>query len=128
MFKAGGQVLLLKVEYEKSFYGYLLKEFNRIKKNIPMHIDIFTRKGTVFVISLDDGLSAAFIYMAYCKAREKKLKVSLLYARYIEEDFFPSEIIKIGKKWLNKRVSKREIKLLEKYNITEHVFTRWCRW
>jgi hypothetical protein len=123
--------LLLKVEYELKYYRDLKNKLARVKRRIPIYIDIFAEKGTIFVISLDDALSTTFLYSAYLNAKERGLKSSLLYARYIEEDWFPEEVRVIGRKWLNKKykgLSKKEINLLKKCNITEYVFARWCRW
>jgi len=78
-------------------------------------------------MSLDDGFSASFVYMAYLKAKERGLDAKLLYARFIDESWLPEEVKKLGEKWVDKKISSKEIETLKKITITEHMLERWCK-
>jgi hypothetical protein len=118
-------MLLLRVEYNANYYKSLLHKLTKIKRSVPAHVDVFARGGTVFVMSLDDGLSAAFLYAAYLKAKKKGLNADLMYARYIDEGWLPEEVRKTGEKWLSRRLSGKNVKMLRSRSITEHIFARW---
>jgi hypothetical protein len=118
-------MLQLKVEYEKSYYVDLINKLNKVKRKIPIHVDMFSRKGIIFITSLDDGLSASFLYSAHLKAKKKGLRSDLIYARYIKEDCIPEEIRRLGEKWLSGKPSNEDVQLFKSINITEYVFTRW---
>jgi hypothetical protein len=118
-------MLLLRVEYEVGYYKGLIMKLAKIKRKNPIHVDIFAGKDEVFVMSLDDGFSASFLYLAYLKAREKGLRASLMYAKYIDEGWLPEEVRKTGAKWLTRRLSEEEIKSLKNLSVTEHIFARW---
>jgi hypothetical protein len=115
------------VEYENVFYHNLIQKLGRIEKKIPIHVNIITRDNTIYIVSLDDGFSASFVYMAYLKAKKRRLDAKLLYARFIDESWLPEEIRKLGEKWIYKKLGKREIETLRKIFITEHIFDKWCK-
>jgi hypothetical protein len=121
-------MLLLKVEHDRRYYNKLLRKLTKIRRKIPIHVDIFLRKGTIFAESLDDGFSTSFLYVAYLKAKEKGLKADLLYARYVDESWLPEEVRRLSEKWMFRELSDEEIDILKKISITEHIFERWCRW
>jgi hypothetical protein len=100
-------------------------KLSEVKKRNPIYVDVFARRGEVFIISLDDSISASFLYSAYLRAKEKGLKADLMYARHINEDWLPEEIRKAGKKLLYGILGEKEIELLRSCNITEYIFTRW---
>jgi hypothetical protein len=114
-------MLLLRVEYSGSYYSSLLSKLAKIRRRAPIHVDVFSRKGTVFVESLDDGFSASFLYAAYLKAKGRGLKADMLYARYIDENLLPEEVRKAGRKWLSEGLSEEEAELLKSHSITERV-------
>jgi len=118
---------VLKVEDpDLGIYRNTARKLRKTKQRHPIHVDMIKRGGTIYIFSLDDGHSAAFVYQAYLKAREKGLRVSLLYARYIDEDWIPEEVRETAKKWLSKGLSAEEVKTLRGISITEHMFKRWC--
>ncbi|MCC6023952.1 MAG: hypothetical protein LM600_04560 [Thaumarchaeota archaeon] len=121
-------MLVALIEHNSVYYTNLLQKLDNVKKRIPIHVDVFARKGAIYVIGLDDGFSATFIYMAYLKAKEKGLNAKLLYAMHIDGSWLPEEVRKLGEKWLYQRLGISEIEALKKISITEHVFDRWCRW
>ncbi|MCC6055930.1 MAG: hypothetical protein LM583_04575, partial [Desulfurococcaceae archaeon] len=92
-----------------------------------IHVDVFAREDTIYVMGLDDGFSAMFVYMAYRKAKEKGLRANLMYAMYIDESWLPEEVRKIGEKWLYAKLGAKEVEALKKITITKHVLDRWCR-
>jgi hypothetical protein len=118
-------MLIAMIEYNKLYYGSSLRKLNRVGKKVPIHVDMFAREGTVYVMGLDDGLSATFVYMAYLKAKERGLQASLMYARFIDESWLPEEVKKLGKKWLYQKLGVKEIEELKKVTITEYVFDKW---
>jgi len=120
-------MLILIVKYENVYYHNLIQKLSRTEKRVPIHVDIFIREGSIYVVSLDDGFSASFVYMAYLKAKEKGLDAKLLYARHIDESWFPEEVRKLGEKWMNKKISSKEIETIKKIFITEHIFDKWCK-
>ena len=115
------------VKYENVYYHNLIQKFSRVRKKTIIHVDIFIREGSIYVMSFDDGFSASFVYMAYLKAKEKGLDAKLLYARHIDESWLPEEVRKLGEKWMNKKISSKEIETLRKIFITEHIFDKWCK-
>lgn len=120
-------MLVLKVEGPGSvIYKNTMRKLRKTRQRHPIHVDVIKRGGTIYIFSLDDGYSAAFIYQAYLKAKEKGLRASLLYARYIDEDWIPEEVREVGKMWLSKGLSAEDVKTLRGINITEHMFKRWC--
>lgn len=119
-------MLLLKVEYDAKYYADLLKKLTKLKRKSPIHVDVFSRRGTIFVIGLDDGFSVAFIYVAYLKAKKRGLRTSLLYARYIEENWLPEEVRRLAESWLSGEFSVKDADKLKSYSVTEHVLMRWC--
>jgi len=121
-------MLLLRVEYEPGYYVAFIRRLTKIRRETPIHVDVVAKKRTIFVMSLDDHLSASLLYAAYLKAKDKGLRADLMYARYIDEDLLPEEVRKAGERWLSKKLSKDEIELLKSRSITEHIFTRWWRW
>jgi hypothetical protein len=121
-------MLMAVIEYNHTYYLSLIQKLNRVEGKVPIHVDVFTREGIIYVMSLDDGFSASFAYMAYLKAREKGLNAKLLYARYIDESWLPEEVKKLGGAWLSRRLRNEEIEALKKITITEYVFDRWCKW
>ena len=119
-------MLILKVEYNPIYYNNTLLKLRRIMKNYPIHVDIIRRRETIYLMSLDDGFSVAFLYQAYLKAKEKGLEADLLYARYIDEDWLPEEVKELGRKWLSMKLSEKEIESLKNIHITEYIMGRWC--
>ncbi len=119
-------MLILKVESNSAYYVRIFKKLKRVMKRYPIHVDVFQRGETIYMISLDDGFSVAFLYQAYLKAKERGLKTDLLYARYIDEDWLPKEVKKLGEKWLSMKLSEKEVELLKNTHITEYVMERWC--
>jgi len=120
-------MIILVVEYENTYYHNLIQKLSRTEKRVPIHVDIFVRNKSIYIMSLDDGFSASFLYMAYLKAKEKGLDAKLLYARFIDESWLPEEVKKLGEKWVDKKISSKEIETLRKIFITEHMFDRWCK-
>jgi hypothetical protein len=121
-------MLIAMIEHNPAYYESVLSKLNRIREKRSIHVDVFAREGTIYVMGLDDGFSVAFVYMAYLKAKEKGLNAKLLYARYIDESWLPEEVKKLGEKWLYKKLGMDEIEALKKITITEYVFDRWCKW
>jgi hypothetical protein len=121
-------MLVAVIEYNHTYYLSLIQKLNRVGRKAPIHVDVFTREGIIYVMSLDDGFSATFVYMAYLKAKEKGLNAKLLYARYIDESWLPEGVKKLGEIWLSRGLRNEEIETLKKITITEHIFDRWCRW
>ena len=120
-------MIIAVIEYENTYYHNLIQKLGRVKKKIPIHVDIITRENTIYIMGLDDGFSTSFLYMAYLKAKNRKLDAKLLYARYIDERWFPEEIRKLGEKWTDKKISSKEIETLKKITIIEHIFDKWCK-
>jgi hypothetical protein len=120
-------MLMAIIEFSSVFYANLIQKLEGVKRRTPIHVDVFTREGVIYVIGLDDGFSAAFVYSSYRKAREKGLKTSLMYARFIDESVLPEEVRKLGEAWLRKKLSMKEVEALKKMMITEHVFDKWCK-
>lgn len=118
-------MLELHVEYEGSYYRSLLTKLRRAMRRYPIHVDIVKGENTIYMFSLDDGLSVAFLYRAYLKAKERGLKAELIYSRYIEEDWLPEVVRRLGEKWLTKGLDEKDVKLLKDISITEHMFRRW---
>jgi len=118
-------VLMLRFEYGKELYDDLVGKLKRVSARVPIHVDVFRRNVDVYVIALDDGFSSAFVYAAYLRAKEKGLKPSLAYVRYIDEGFLPEEVRKLGEKWAHGKLSYEEIEKLKGMTITEHVFSKW---
>jgi hypothetical protein len=121
-------MLIAMIGYNESFYTNLIHKYERAREKAPIHVDISTRRGMIYVSGLDDGFSAAFVYMAYLKARERGLEAKLIYARYIDGDWLPEDVRKLGEKWIYKKLSRKEIEELRKKFITEHIFDKWCGW
>ena len=115
-------MLIAIIEYHPVFYVNLVQKFLYTKRRATIHVDIFKRRNSIYVIGLDDGFSATFVYMAYYKARERGLEASLMYARFIDEDVLPHEIKELGKTWLRKKLKREDIEKLKGMMITEHVF------
>jgi hypothetical protein len=118
-------MLMLRFEYGKELYDDLVGKLRRVSRRTPIHVDVFRRGGEVYVLALDDGFSCAFVYAAYLRAKEKGLKASLMYARYIDESFLPSEVKGLGEKWAHGKLSWGEIERLKSITITEHVLSKW---
>jgi hypothetical protein len=114
------------IGYNESFYTNLIHKYERAREKAPMYVDIFARRGVIYVSGLDDGFSAAFVYMAYLKARESGLEAKLIYARYIDGEWLPEDVKKMGEKWMYRKLGRKEIEELKKKFITEHIFDRWC--
>jgi hypothetical protein len=70
MIDSGGAMLIAMIDYNESLYTNLIHKYKRAKRRASLHVDISTRKGVIYVSGLDDGFSAAFVYMAFLKARE----------------------------------------------------------
>jgi hypothetical protein len=121
-------MLIAMIGYNESFYTNLIHKYNRTKKRASLHVDISARRGVIYVSGLDDGFSEAFVYMAYLKARESGLEAKLIYARYIDGEWLPDDVKKMGEKWIYKKLSRKEIEELRKKFITDHIFDRWCGW
>jgi hypothetical protein len=119
-------MLIAMIDYNESFYTNLIHKYERARKKAPIHVDIFARRGVIYVSGLDDGFSAAFVYMAYLKARESGLEAKLIYARYIDGEWLPEDVKKMGEKWIYGKLSRKEIEELKKRFITDHIFDRWC--
>ena len=119
-------MLILKVSADPMYYKNTLLKLRRVLKNHPIHVDIIRRRETIYLMSLDDGFSVAFLYQAYLKAKEKGLEADLLYARYIDEDWLPEEVKELGRKWLSMKLSEKEIESLKNIHITEYIMGRWC--
>ena len=117
--------MLLMFEYDRDLYNDLVSKLKRVRRRIPIHADVFRRKGEVYVIALDDGFSTAFLLSALLKAREKGLRASLMYARYIDESWLPEEVRRLGEKWARGKLSYEEVERLKEMTITEHVFGKW---
>ena len=121
-------MLIAKIEYHPVFYANLIQKLESVKKRTVIHVDVVARKrSTIYVIGLDDGFSAAFVYMAYYKAREKGLRAELMYARFIGEDVLPDEVRKVGETWLRKKLRREDVEKLKKMMITEYVFDKFCK-
>jgi hypothetical protein len=118
-------MLILKVEYEPNLYKTLMKKLRRVEGRIPIHVDVYARRGTIFILSLDDFFSSSFLYSAYLKARGKGLKADLMYARYIGEEWIPEDVRRISMKWISGRLSLEEMEDLKRRSITEHVLGKW---
>lgn len=118
-------MLELHVEYENSYYRSLLFKLRRTMRRYPIHVDIVKGENIIYVFSLDDGFSAAFLYQAYLKARERGLNAELKYSRCIEEDWLPEVVRKLGEKWAKRRLDDEDVKLLKNISLTEHIFRRW---
>ena len=112
-------------EYDRDLYNDLVSKLKRVRRRVPIHVDVFKRQGAVYVLALDDGFSTAFLYAACLKAKEKGLKASLAYVRYIDEGFLPEEVKELGRKWVHGKLSWEEIEKLKGMTITEHVFRKW---
>jgi len=118
-------MLILKISGDH-LYEKTLTKLCRIKRKHPIHVDVFKRGDAVYLFSLDDGYSVAFVYQVYLKAKERGLQASLMYARYIDEDWIPEEIRRAAEKWLSKDLSSREVEALKGLSITEYVLNRLC--
>jgi hypothetical protein len=57
---------------------------------------------------------------------ERGLEARLIYARYIDGEWLPDDVRKLGEKWIYGKLSRKEIEELRKKFITEHIFDRWC--
>ena len=112
-------------EYDRNLYNDLVSKLKRVRRRTPIHADVFRRGGEVYVLALDDGFSTAFTYAAYLRAKEKGLKASLAYVRYINESFLLDDVKRLGEKWAHGKLSWEEIERLKSITITEHVFSRW---
>jgi len=120
-------MLILKVvDTHSSLYKSTMDKLNKLKRKRLIHVDIFKRGDAVYFFSLDDGYSVAFVYQAYLKAKERGLQTSLMYARYIDEDWIPEEVKRAAERWLLKGLSSSEVETLKRLGITEHVLNRWC--
>ena len=119
-------MLIAMIDYNESFYTNLIHKYERAKKRASLYVDIFARRGVIYVSGLDDGFSAAFVYMAFLKARERGLEARLIYARYIDGEWLPEDVKKMGEKWMYRKLDRIEIEELKKRFITEHIFDRWC--
>jgi hypothetical protein len=118
-------VLLLRLDYDRDLYNDLVSKLKRVRRRIPIHADVFRRGVEVYVLALDDGFSTAFLYATYLRAKEKGLKASLMYARFIDEGFLPDEVKELGRKWAHGKLSWGEVERLKKITITEHVLSKW---
>jgi hypothetical protein len=118
-------VLLLRFEYDRDLYNDLVSKLKRVSARVPIHVDVFRRNVDVYVLALDDGFSCAFLYAAYLRAKEKGLKPSLAYVRFIDEGFLPDDVKELGRKWAHGKLSWKEIEKLKGMSITEHVFSKW---
>jgi len=125
--QSGGTMLIALTEYNYAYYRKIIHKLSRIEEKVPIHVNMFASGGAIYIVGLDDGLSASFVYMAYLRAKEKGLDAKLLYARFIDESWLPEEIRKLGEKWIYKKLGKREIETLRKIFITEHIFDKWCK-
>ena len=113
------------IEYHPVFYVNLVQKLESVKKRTTIHVDVIARKrSTIYVIGLDDGFSATFVYMAYYKAREKGLEARLMYTRFIDEGVLPDEVKELGKTWLRKKLRREDVEKLKRTMITEHVFSK----
>jgi hypothetical protein len=126
MIDSGGAMLIAMIDYNESFYTNLIHKYNRTKRRASLYVDMFVRRGVIYVRGLDDGFSAAFVYMAFLKARERGLEAKLIYARFIDGKWLPDDVKKMGEKWIYGKLSRKEIEELRKKFITEHIFDRWC--
>jgi len=109
-----------------SLYVNVIQKLNKVKRKHPIHVDVFKRGNTIYFFSLDDGYSIAFVYQTYLRAKERGLQSSLMYARYIDEDWIPEEIRRAAERWILKGLSSSEVETLKRLSITEHVLNRWC--
>jgi hypothetical protein len=121
-------MLLLRTEWNATYYSFVKAKLRKARAIMPIHVDIFTKKGHIYILGLDDGFSVAFIYLAYIKARDRGLRTELIYARYIDENWIPIEVRKLAEKWLSGTLEEKEIELLKNVTITDYIFSRWCRW
>jgi len=119
-------MLTLRVEYEKNYYRGLVKRLARVRRKAHIHIDVLVKNGLIYVIGLDDGLSATFLYSAYLKAKERGLKAGLYFAWYIDENWIPKEVKELGTKWVSGRLSRKEAERLKSIRFAEYIFERWC--
>jgi hypothetical protein len=119
-------MLVAMTEYNRAYYSNLIYKLNRVREKMPIHVDVFAREGTIYVIGLDDGFSALFVYTAYLKAKGKGLNAKLLYARYIDESWLPEEVRKLGKAWLTRGLKNGEAETLRGLTITEYILNKWC--
>jgi len=120
-------MLVLKmVGVSPSLYVNVVRKLSKVKRKHPIHVDVFKKGDTIYFFSLDDGYSVAFVYHVYLRAKIMGLQASLMYARYIDEDWMPEEIRRAAENWLSKGLSSREVEALKGLSITEYVLNRWC--
>jgi hypothetical protein len=112
-------------EHDRDLYNDLVSKLKRVRSRVPIHVEVFRRNVNVYVLALDDGFSCAFAYAAYLRAKEKGLRASLMYARFIDEGILPAEVKELGEKWAHGKLSWEEIERLKEMSITEHVFSKW---
>jgi len=119
-------LILRVIDPNLKLYSIAKAKLHRINRKHFTHIDVFKRGDYVYFLSLDDGYSVAFVYQTYLRAKERGLQSSLMYARYIDEDWIPEEIRRAAERWLSKGLSSSEVETLKRFSITEHVLNRWC--
>jgi hypothetical protein len=112
-------------EYDRDLYNDLVSKLKRVRSRAPIHVEVFRRNVDVYVLALDDGFSCAFLLSAYVRAKERGLRASLMYARFIDEGVLPEEVVKLARKWAHGKLSWEEIGRLKSITITEHVFSKW---
>jgi hypothetical protein len=70
--------------------------------------------------------SQRLLYIWHVSRLERGLEAKLIYARYIDGEWLPEDVRKLGEKWIYGKLSRKEIEELKKRFITDHIFDRWC--
>jgi len=118
-------MIIAKIQVDNSYYSIIKQKLMQVSRKYPIHIDIIRRGDTIYLFSLDDGFSTAFLYRAYLKAKERGLQTSILYARYIDENWIPEEIRKAAEKLVSEKLNSKEVETLKRFSVTEHMLRRW---
>jgi hypothetical protein len=70
--------------------------------------------------------SQRLLYIWRVSRLERGLEAKLIYARYIDGEWLPEDVKKLGREWMYRKLCRKEIEELGKKFITEHIFDRWC--
>jgi len=112
-------MLILRLPKGKTAIRSIILKYRRnVKKGLLLG-DLAYSNTAAYLIVPDEALSAAFIYSAYLKAKERNMRVEIMYATPIDlEEVLPENIKRIGETWLSRRLSKEEISLFKNRFIT----------